>query len=139
MEINQKTTLNYVHAGLLFIRIGIGIMFIFHGLPKLAGGPDKWAAIGTAMESLGIYFLPAFWGFMAGFAEAVGGLFLILGLAFVPTTLLMAFTMLIAFLKHYFGGDGFIGFSHALEAMILFVGLAITGPGKYRLSKLIVK
>jgi putative oxidoreductase len=139
MEINQKTTLNYVHTGLLVIRVGIGIMFIFHGLPKLMGGPDKWNAIGGAMETLGISFLPAFWGFMAGFAETIGGLLLILGLAFIPAALMMAFTMFVAFLKHYFGGDGFIGFSHAFEAMILFIGLAITGPGKYRLSKLIVK
>ncbi|PLX23874.1 MAG: DoxX family protein [Salinivirgaceae bacterium] len=139
MKINQKSSLKYVHTGLLIIRLGIGIMFILHGLPKLMGGPDKWEAVGGAMESLGIYFFPTFWGFMAGFAETVGGLLLILGLAFMPAALMMAFTMFIAFLKHYTAGDGFSGYSHAFEAMILFIGLAITGPGKYRLSKMIIK
>jgi putative oxidoreductase len=139
MKLDQKTSLKYVHTGLLIIRLGIGIMFILHGMPKLFGGPDKWEAVGSAMGVLGIDFFPAFWGFMAGFAETVGGLLLILGLAFMPAALLMAFTMFIAFLKHYTGGDGFIGYSHALEAMILFIGLAISGPGKYRLSKMIIK
>lgn len=139
MKINQKTSLNYIHTGLLFIRIGIGIMFILHGFPKLFGGVDTWTAVGGAMKSIGIDFLPAFWGFMAGFAEVIGGLLLILGLAFVPSALMLTFTMLIAFLKHYSGGDGFMGSAHPFELMILFIGLAITGPGKYRLSALIVK
>lgn len=139
MRLSQKSSIRCIHFGLLVIRIGIGMMFILHGMPKLMGGPDKWADVGGAMESIGIHFLPAFWGFMAGFTETVGGLLLILGLAFVPATLMLAFTMLIAFLKHVTNGDGFIGFSHSLEAMILFIGLAITGPGKYRISQLIEK
>ena len=32
----------YRDIGLLFLRIGIGVMFIMHGLPKLIGGPEKW-------------------------------------------------------------------------------------------------
>ena len=139
MKISQKSSLNYVHAGLLILRIGIGIMFIFHGLPKLLSGPEGWESTGKAMSVIGINFLPAFWGFMAGLAEAAGGLLLIFGLAFVPATLLLAFTMLIAFLNHYFGGDGFIKYSHSLEAFIMFVSLALIGPGKYRFSKLMVK
>ncbi len=139
MKLSQKSSLKYVNTGLLVLRIGIGIMFIFHGLPKLLSGPEGWESLGKAISTIGIDFFPAFWGFMAGFAEVGGGLLLILGLAFVPAALLMAFTMLIAFLNHYFGGDGFIKYSHSLEAFILFVSLAIIGPGKYRLSKLIVK
>ena len=28
--------------GLLILRIGFGCLFLFHGLPKLFGGPEKW-------------------------------------------------------------------------------------------------
>ncbi len=28
--------------GILVFRLGIGLMFIFHGYPKLVGGPEKW-------------------------------------------------------------------------------------------------
>ena len=57
------------HIGLLVLRIGIGLMFILHGAPKLFGGPEKWGQIGGAMSSLGIGFAPAFWGFMAAVSE----------------------------------------------------------------------
>ena len=30
------------HIGLLVLRIGIGLMFILHGAPKLFDGPEKW-------------------------------------------------------------------------------------------------
>ncbi len=139
MKISQKTSLKYVSTGLLILRLGIGIMFMFHGVPKLLGGPDTWEKIGSSMSYIGIDFFPAFWGFMAGFAEAVGGLFLMLGLAFVPAALMMAFTMFVAFMMHMGKGDGFTGYSHALEAMILFISLAIIGPGKFRLSTFIIK
>ncbi len=139
MKISQKTSLKYVNTGLLVLRIGIGIMFMFHGVPKLLGGPDMWEKIGSSMSYVGIDFLHVFWGFMAGFAEAVGGLFLMLGLAFLPAALMMTFTMFIALMTHFGKGDGFTGYSHALESMILFISLAITGPGKYRLSTFIIK
>ena len=129
MKISQKTSLKHVNTGLLVLRIGIGIMFMFHGLPKLLGGPDMWENIGSSMSYVGIDFLHVFWGFMAGFAEAVGGLFLVLGLAFLPAALMM----------HFGKGDGFTGYSHALESMILFISLAIIGPGKYRLSTFVIK
>ena len=55
--------------GLLILRIGIGIMFMLHGAPKLLGGPEQWEKQGRVMQNLGIDFLPAFWGFMAGFSD----------------------------------------------------------------------
>ncbi|MFD1185762.1 DoxX family protein [Pontibacter rugosus] len=122
------------HFGLLLLRVGIGIMFILHGWPKLAGGPERWEMIGQSMQSLGIDFAPTFWGFMAGFAEAAGGLLLALGLLFRPACFLLVLTMLVATTKHATAGDGFAGYSHALEAGILFFSLLFIGPGKYSLD-----
>lgn len=49
------TALNkYKDYGLLILRIGIGGMFIFHGAPKMFGGPERWEGIGGAMASVGI-------------------------------------------------------------------------------------
>ena len=53
----------YRDLGLLILRVGIGIMFLFHGLPKLTGGPAFWGQLGMATNFLGIGFAPAFWGF----------------------------------------------------------------------------
>lgn len=120
--------------GLLLLRVGIGIMFMLHGWPKIAGGPEKWTALGGALETFGIYFAPGFWGFMAAFAEFFGGLFFALGLFWRPTLLLLVITMIVAAAKHLAAGDGLMGSSHAIEAGIAFLGLLIIGPGRYSLD-----
>src|SRR6478735_1171999 len=120
--------------GLLILRIGIGIMFMLHGFPKITGGMDKWTALGGSMNTVGIDFMPAFWGFMAAFAEFAGGALMLLGLFFRPVTILLTITMLVATLKHAAAGDGFQGYSHALELGILFFSLFFIGPGRISLD-----
>ena len=120
--------------GLLIARVGLGAMFIFHGFPKLVGGPERWEKTGRAMKVIGVDFWPTFWGFMAGVAEFAGGLFLMLGMFHTTFCLLLAFTMIIASLKHYTAGDGFKGYSHSLEAAFMFLGLLFTGPGKFSIG-----
>ena len=129
-----RSDFRYKDLGLLLLRIGIGVMFILHGWPKLTGGSERWEAIGQNMELVGISFAPVFWGFMAGFAEVVGGLLLILGLFWRAACLLLLFTMIIATLRHAVAGDGFNGYSHALESAILFFSLFFIGPGRYSLD-----
>ncbi|MEM6842930.1 MAG: DoxX family protein [Bacteroidota bacterium] len=124
-----------LHLGLLIIRIGFGVSFIVHGLPKLMGGVERWEKLGGTMENLGITFLPAFWGFMASFAECVGGLCLILGILWVPALLLLIATMVVAAVMHISNGDGYGSTSHSLESGIVFIALLVTGPGKHRISK----
>lgn len=127
-----------VNAGLLVIRIGVGLMFVAHGVPKLIAGQETWASLGGAMASFGVTFAPAFWGFMAAFAEAVGGLCLALGVFSRTAAFLMFFTMLVATvmkLKAGLAAEGgtlmkaVMGAAHPLELGIVFLGLLITGPG----------
>lgn len=122
--------------GLLFLRLGIGGMFIFHGAPKMFGGPETWGRVGMATASLGITFAPAFWGFMAAFSEFAGGILLISGLFFRPACTLMALTMAVAASMHLGRGDGLRGASHAIENGIVFLSLILIGPGKYSLDDL---
>src|SRR5690606_19887983 len=113
-----------------------GLSFIFlHGYPKLAGGPEMWAAVGGAMANIGIDFYPAFWGFMAGFAEAVGGLLLLMGMLFRPANIFLALTMLVAGLNHLASGYGLAGSSQPFELMFVFIALIFIGPGKYSVDK----
>ena len=122
---------SFRHSGLLMLRLGIGIMFMLHGWPKIAGGLEKWSAIGGAMSNFGIDFMPGLWGFLAAFAEFFGGFLFAIGLFFRPVTLLLFFTMLVATIKHISIGDGFSGYSHALESAILFFSFLFIGPGRY--------
>lgn len=125
----------YRNSGLLILRIGLGVMFMIHGFPKLAGGPAGWEGLGGSMKVIGIDFLPIFWGFMAAAAEGIGGLLLILGLFFRPVNMLLVFTMIIAALVHFGKGDGLSGASHAIELGIVFFSLIFIGPGKYSIDK----
>ena len=121
--------------GLLILRLGMGIMFMLHGLPKLSGGPEKWEQIGGAMGNLGIHFLPVVWGFLAAVAEFFGGVCLMFGVLWLPATLMLLFTMIVAITVHLGNGDGLNGASHAIEAAIVFLSLSMIGPGKYIVKK----
>jgi putative oxidoreductase len=106
-------------------------MFLVHGLPKLMGGPEMWKGIGGAMGNLGVTQVPVVWGFLAGLAEAGGGVCLMLGFAFRPACLVMAFTMGVAVLHHFSRGDSLNTASHAIEAGVVFLSLLFIGPGRY--------
>ncbi len=130
-----KSLGKYRDFGLLLLRVGVGAMFLFHGLPKLLGGPARWEKLGAAMGYLGIYAAPVVWGFLAGASEFFGGLCLILGLFFRPAALLLAITMAVAANMHLARGDGLQGASHAIEAGILFFSLIFIGPGRHSVDR----
>jgi putative oxidoreductase len=126
---------NYKNFGLLIIRIGLGIMFIYHGLPKLTGGEKEWAKLGTAMDYVGIHFLPMVWGLLSGLVETVGGVLLIIGLAFRPACIFLLLNLLVATAMFFGKGAGLEEAAHAIEDAVVFAGLIFIGPGKYSMDK----
>ncbi|HXB33304.1 MAG TPA: DoxX family protein [Puia sp.] len=127
---------NHKNFGLLLIRAGLGILFIYHGLPKLIGGPSKWEHLGTAAGSVGIHFLPTFWGLVCALTETLGGVLVIVGLAFRPACILLVLDLIVAaiFTYHVSGGN-FLDATHAIEDAVVFAGLVFVGPGKYSVDK----
>ena len=121
----------YRDFGLLVLRLGVGAMFLFHGWPKLMGGPVKWESLVTAMGYLGIHVIPVFWGLMAALSEFFGGACLILGVVFRPACLLLLGTMAVAATMHLQRGDGLQVASHAIELGFVFFGLLFVGPGRF--------
>ena len=118
--------------GLLLIRVGVGLSFMLHGWPRLAGGPERWASIA---ELAGITLLPTFFGFVVGFSEFAGGLLLALGLLYRPACLFLFGTMAVALSAHLRAGDGFGDFSQTLELGLVFAGLFFIGAGRYSLDE----
>jgi putative oxidoreductase len=129
---------NYKNFGLLIIRVGLGIMFIYHGFPKLAGGVKTWEMIGGATGNVGIHFWPVFWGLLSACAETFGGFLLIIGLAFRPACLFLLINLIVAALFHLHQTGAMGGLqaaAHAIEDAIVFAGLIFVGPGKYSVDK----
>ena len=126
---------NHRNFGLLFIRVGLGALFIYHGYPKLLAGPGGWASLGASTKYVGITFLPVMWGLLAALTETIGGLFIVLGLFFRPACVLLVLTLVVAIASHFAKGDGLDGAAHAIEDAIMFAGLFFVGPGSYSLDK----
>ncbi len=125
-----------VDLGLLVIRVGLGLNMVAHGLPKMLGGPEKWAGLGGAMRFVGLELgesLQIVFGFLAAFAELGGGLFVALGFLFRPSLVLLVPTMVVAASLHLGKGEGYTAASHAIEVGLVFVGLFVSGPGRYRI------
>ncbi len=122
---------------MLVARVGIGLTYaVYHGWPKLAGGPDRWETVGGAMAVVGITFLPVVWGLLAALAETVGAALFALGLYFRPAALILLVTMLVATGAHIFlWGDGVSGATHAIKMAFVFFGFLFVGAGKYSLDR----
>src|SRR5476651_32030 len=125
---------NYKNTGLLIIRVGLGIMFIYHGYPKLMGGIKGWGHLGESMKYVGIHFLPVMWGLLAAVTELLGGFLLIIGLAFRPACVFLLINLIVAALMQQ-RTAGLGDAAHAIEDAIMFAGLIFIGPGKYSVDK----
>ncbi len=120
----------YRDAGLLIIRVGFGLGFLFfHGWGKLTGGADAWGEIGQAMGMLGIGFGHTFFGFMAALAESLGGLLFAVGFLYRPAVALLGLTMVMAALHHIVNDVG--SPAHAVKNAFFFAGMFLVGPGKF--------
>ena len=133
--IKRTRVAQYRNIGLLILRIGIGLMFILHGYPKLFGGPEMWEQVGGAMQAIGINFLPTAFGFFAAITEFFGGIFIMIGVFFRPALAFLTLVMAVAATTHIAGCDSFIIISHSIEMGIVFISLLFIGPGKHNLSK----
>ena len=125
-------------VGLLVLRVGIGFMFILHGATKIGAGSETWQNVGSAMQYIGITFGYQAWGFVAGLAELVGGFALMLGLFTRPFAVVLLFVMVVASIMLIASGQPSSKWSHPVELGVVFVAIALMGPGRYSLRQAIV-
>ena len=121
--------------GLLIIRIGLGAMFMAHGIPKFLAGGSLLESIGKSMSVIGVTSFPLFWGFMAALTESLGGFLMILGYKFRIVMMAFTFMMVVAFLTKFSPGADFVKYAWPAELAVVFFSLIFIGPGKHSVDK----
>jgi putative oxidoreductase len=125
------------------LRLVAGVIFTAHGAQKLFAwfGGYGLDATGQWMESIGLapgYALAV----MAGSAEFIGGIFLVVGLLIRPTSAVLAITMLVAIFSVHINNGLFMsnnGYEFSLALLAISVSLLLSGAGKLSLDNLITK
>lgn len=110
---------------LLLLRVGLGVIFLTHGYPKIAKPVP-------AMFSLFVqHGLPGYFVYVTGVLETFGGLLLIVGLFTRAAALLLVAEMAVAIFKVHNGG-GILGihyYEFPLSLAVACFALAAVGPG----------
>ncbi|BAU28639.1 putative oxidoreductase [Aneurinibacillus soli] len=124
-----------MNAGLLLIRLIIGVTFMGHGAQKLFGWFGGYGLKGTGgwLESIGVK-PGVLMAFLAGASELVGGALFAAGLLTPIGAALIVITMLVAIFTVH-GKNGYWvtqdGFEYNLILIAVAVGVALIGPGAY--------
>lgn len=125
----------YREAGLLLMRVSIGVLFVILTGPVLLGGASRWIAFGSAMRNVGFHSHFQLWGFVGALAGCVGAMLMIFGLFFRPGVLLVLAITLIHTLGSLDRSGTFRGALGAVELCLILTGLLFVGPGKYSVDK----
>ncbi len=116
-----------VDAGLLLVRVGLGLVFLMHGWVKLSAIEGTVGFFGT----LGLH--PAF-AYLVAIVETLGGLLLIIGLWTHWAAKALAVVMLVAILLVKFKKGFLGGYEFELSLFLSTLGILFAGPGAYSLS-----
>jgi putative oxidoreductase len=125
----------YREAGLLLMRVSLGVLFVVLTGPVLLSGSARWAAFGSGIRNLGLHSHFQIWGFLGALAGCVGAALMIFGLCFRPGVLLVLAITFIYTLGVMHGAGAFRGALAAVELCAILVGLLFVGPGKYSVDK----
>ena len=123
-----------VDIGLLLIRLMLGVVFVFHGSQKLFGLFDGPGVKGFAgyLESLNVPY-PLLSAYLAGSAEFVGGIAMLLGVGLPVAAVLICCVMGVAIFKVHLGGfsgqSG--GMEYPLTLAVVAAAMGMLGPGRF--------
>ena len=122
------------NTGLLFQRLSIGILILFHGVTNLT---SNYSFIKSLLNSMGI---PEFVAYSVFIGEIIAPILIIIGWRSRLASLVLAFNMLVAVLMAHpadvFTLNQFGGWGIELQGLYLFGAIVIflSGTGKYAVS-----
>ena len=115
----------------LLLRIILGSIFIYHGISKLGAGYNSWIDYMNSKQ------ISSLWAIAAIIAEIFIGVKILFGL-YTRISALGGLAFMIAALYIAHSNDpifGEKGISYQILIMLLCIGLALTGGGKYVVIK----
>jgi putative oxidoreductase len=121
---------------LLLLRLGLGVIFIYHGYPKI------FTHLHQTMQEFPRMGFPSYFALVAGVIEFFGGWLLILGLFTRIAALLMAGEMAVAILRVHLPQGGLMAVSNYQLPLALAVGafaLVAVGAGAISIDRAIFK
>ncbi|MEE2031566.1 DoxX family protein [Rhodococcus chondri] len=121
--------------GLLIARVGLGLVFLVHGLQKLV----TWGQAGTTagFEGMGVP-APSVSAFVATWIEVLGGAALILGLLVPIFGVLLFLQMLAAFFLVHVGNGVYVtdgGYELVTALGLGALLLAVVGAGSFSIDR----
>lgn len=130
------------YAGLI-LRVPVGLILAAHGAQKLFGWFGGYGLAGTGQWMASIGLEPGYlMALLAGGAEFVGGLLLVVGLLTRPAALTVAITMLVATISVHIGNGLFVtnnGYEYSLTLLVVAVAVAVQGAGRFALDGALAK
>jgi putative oxidoreductase len=137
----KKITTTAAGLDTLPLRVGAGVIFTAHGAQKLFGwfGGHGLEGTGAWMASIGIEPGQAM-AALAGSAEFLGGLLLIIGLLVRPAAAILAVTMVVAIATVHLQNGLFMsngGYEFGLALLAISVSLVFRGAGDVSADRLL--
>lgn len=136
MKLSLASLSKFDFLGVLFLRIGTGALIAYHGFPLLISGTDSYERIGSPVALIGISSFYLVFGLASAVIQAVGGLFLVLGILTRGIALLL--TIITGFaianlIQHGNGLDTAL-LVHS-QVCLALLSLVFIGPGRISLDR----
>jgi putative oxidoreductase len=130
-----------ISAGLLLVRLVVGLLMAAHGTQKLFGWFGGYGIAGTGMYFESIGFRPGrIFAPLAAITELVSGVLVVLGFLGPVGPALMLSVMIVAAVSVHWK-NGLFAQANGIELSLFYgtvaVGLALIGYGKYSLDALL--
>jgi len=133
---SQTVSASTVDWGLLILRVVLGIVFVMHGWPKVAGFSQTMAGMTHMGIPAPLVALDIFTEFFGGLALIAGALARLASMGIIVVMLVAIFKVHLAygFFMNWFGTQKGEGIEYHLLVIAMALMLILAGPGRFAIG-----